>query len=53
VEWLYGKSTLSRNRLAVALSGVLNEGLISRGMVEEIAQAVLGGNARRLYLGEG
>lgn len=52
-EWVYGKSTLSRNRLAVALSAILEEGLITRGAVDEIARCVLRDNAARLYLGEG
>jgi glucuronate isomerase len=51
-EWVYGKSTLVRNRLALALSEMLEEGLLSRGMVEEMVSSLLRDNALRLYLGQ-
>jgi hypothetical protein len=51
-EWVYGKSTLSRNRLAVALSALLEEGLVTKSIIEETVQCVLHDNAARLYLGE-
>lgn len=50
VEWIYGKVSLTRNRLAHALSEMLAEGLISRDMVEDLARAVMCDNARALYL---
>jgi hypothetical protein len=52
-EWVYGKSLLTRNRLTVALSAMLEEGLVARGALDEIARCVLHDNAARLYLGEG
>ena len=49
VEWIHGKVTLTRNRLAAALSGVLEEGLLDRDSVPDVVRAVMHGNAVRLY----
>lgn len=51
VEWIYGKVTLSRNRLAISLAEIVEEGLIERDMMGDLARAVLYENPRRLYLG--
>ncbi len=53
VEWVYGKSTLTRNRLALALSELVEEGLATEDTAEEMARKVLYENPKRLYLGEG
>lgn len=53
VEWIYGKCSLTRNRLAVALSEMVDEGLIGRDMVGQMARSVLCDNARSMYLLEG
>ena len=52
VEWCYGKLLLAKNRLAVALSQLVDEGLIGESDVEPIARAVLYDNPKRVYLGE-
>ena len=49
VEWVYGKVTLTRNRLALALEQLVEEGLYQRDMIGEVARAVLYDNPRRLY----
>ncbi|HEY3396572.1 MAG TPA: hypothetical protein VGM19_02835 [Armatimonadota bacterium] len=50
VEWVYGKSTLTRNRLALALSDMVEEDLLNRSTAEEMARRVLYDNPRQLYL---
>lgn len=50
VEWVYGKSTLTRSRLALALSELVEEGLITESTAQEMARQVLYDNPRRLYL---
>jgi glucuronate isomerase len=51
-EWVYGKSTLTRNRLALALSELVEEALVTEETAAEMARMVLYDNPRRLYLGE-
>jgi len=51
VEWVHGKATLTRNRLAVALATMIGEGLLDRDSIPEIASAVLHDNAMRMYMG--
>lgn len=51
VEWVYGKSTLTRSRLALALSEIVEEGLATEDTAAEMARMVLYDNPRRLYLG--
>lgn len=50
VEWCYGKLLVTRNRLAVALAGLVDEGLIGESDVVPIARAVLYENPSRMYL---
>jgi glucuronate isomerase len=52
VEWVYGKSTLARNRLALALSELVEEELATEDTAADMARMVLYDNPRRLYLGE-
>jgi glucuronate isomerase len=49
VEWIYGKVSLTRNRLAAALTAMVDEELISLDTAYDMATAVLHDNARRLY----
>ena len=53
VEWCYGKLLLTRNRLAVALTEMVEEGLIGADDVAPIAKAVLYDNPKREYLDHG
>jgi glucuronate isomerase len=52
VEWVYGKSTLTRSRLALALSEMMEEGLVTEETAGEMARMVLYDNPRKLYLGQ-
>ena len=52
VEWSYGNLMMAKNRLSVALTGMVDEGLISEADVVPIARAVLYDNPKREYLGE-
>ena len=49
VEWCYGKLLLTKNRLAVALTQLIEEGLIGEDDVVPIARAVLYENPKRQY----
>ena len=49
VEWVYGKSTMSRSRLALALSEIVEEGLVTEDTAAEMARMVLYENPKRLY----
>jgi len=49
VEWCYGKLLMTRNRLAVTLTELVDEGLIVEEDVPEIARAVLYDNPKREY----
>ena len=51
IEWTYGKLLLTRNRLAVVLTELVEEGLLGEADVEPIARAVLYENPMREYLG--
>ncbi len=51
VEWIYGKISLTRNRLALALSEMVEEGLVARDTAVEMARRVLYDNPREMYLG--
>jgi hypothetical protein len=50
VEWAYGKLLLTKNRLAVSLTELVDEGLVRDADVESIARAVLYENPKREYL---
>ena len=50
VEWCYGKLLLTKNRLSVALTRLIDEGLIGEEDVAYIARAVLYENPKREYL---
>lgn len=51
VEWCLGKLLVTKNRLAVALTGLVDEHLLDESDVANIAQAVLYENPKRDYLG--
>lgn len=51
VEWCYGKLLVTKNWLAVALTQLIEEGLIGEDDVVPIARAVLYDNPKRQYLG--
>jgi len=53
VEWAYGKQLLTKNRLAVALTELVDEGLLPDAHIEPIARAVLYENPKREYLERG
>ncbi len=53
IEWCYGKLLVTRNRLAVALTEMVEEGLIGQDDVAPIAKAVLYDNPKREYLDHG
>jgi hypothetical protein len=50
VEWCYGKLLVTKNRLAVALSELVGEGLIGLEDVVPLARAVLYENPKREYI---
>lgn len=53
VEWCYGKLLITKNRLAVTLSELVDEGLIGYDDVAPIARAVLYDNPKREYVDHG
>ena len=53
IEWLYAKLQLTKNRLAHALAGMVEEGFLTRDDVPEIARKVLYENPVKHYRLEG
>ena len=49
IEWVYGKSLVTRNRLAQALAELVAEGLLAKEDVPEVARQVLYENPKRYY----
>jgi hypothetical protein len=52
VEWMYGKLLVTKNRLAHALAGMVDEGFLADAEdALDVAEKVLYDNAERAYLG--
>jgi len=48
-DWVYGKAALAKKELARTLATMVEEGYIDKELALEIAEALLHGNAERLY----
>jgi hypothetical protein len=49
VEWVYGKLLVTKNRLAVALAGMVDEGFMTEDDALDAAATLLYANAARVY----